>query len=558
MKRNPIIIWYLLGALYFGALATKVWSKDSAAIGGTIRVHSGAVVDVPEATFFPFDDRSVPFRRNLRLTMVAPDKHPTSVLPRGPEGSFDELRAEYYGAVIKIDGTFRMWYVGYGFADANDRSLRGVVASVGYAESADGIRWTKPNLGLVSFRGSKANNIVAIEPEDLTHPHADRNVHVLYEPQDPDPARRYKMMLMAPYSGARWRGRWTMIHLLSADGLHWRYATPLKLVIEADPTKPKIDRNTMPFPPEHLEGGSLINLGGVYYHNGQQHNRPDGTFTGRMMGTFWSPDFIHWHPEKAISFVRGGYDFATPVGEGNEVHEGAALWNRGNVLVGIYGRWQGAKKARDLVLDLGVISSVDAIHFTEPDPKFVFVTRGKPGAWDSGGMLQGQGFENVGDKTYIWYGSWNLAVSGDKIDLAVDMLTSHGEVGLLTLRRDGFGYFSVLDPREAKPHETYESGTGSLMTAAFTVKGLGAEVFLNVDSPGPDGLTVQLLDEGGMPVAGYGHDDFSGLGGSGLRQKAMWGQRQKIPSGGPYRLRVALKHHENAPKLYALYVAAQP
>src|ERR1700759_5422528 len=34
-----------------------------------------------------------------------------------------------------------------------------------YAESTDGINWTKPSLGLVDFNGSKDNNIVLDDPE---------------------------------------------------------------------------------------------------------------------------------------------------------------------------------------------------------------------------------------------------------------------------------------------------------------------------------------------------------------------------------------------------------
>ena len=30
-----------------------------------------------------------------------------------------------------------------------------------------------------------------------------------------------------------------------------------------------------------------------------------------------------------------------------QVHEGAALWNRGNTLVGLYGIWEGAKNWAD-------------------------------------------------------------------------------------------------------------------------------------------------------------------------------------------------------------------
>jgi hypothetical protein len=125
---------------------------------GSVMVYSGSTVEVQEATFFAFDARSVPFRRNLHLTMVPADKHPTPVLTRGARGFFDELRAEYYGTVIKINGKYQMWYLGYGFADPNVRTFDGVVAQVGYADSLDGIHWSKPNLGMVSFHGGRAHN----------------------------------------------------------------------------------------------------------------------------------------------------------------------------------------------------------------------------------------------------------------------------------------------------------------------------------------------------------------------------------------------------------------
>ena len=35
------------------------------------------------------------------------------------------------------------------------------------------------------------------------------------------------------------------------------------------------------------------------------------------------------------------------------------------------------------------------------------VYRGEDQAWEQGGLIQGQGFENVGEQTYIWYGTWD-------------------------------------------------------------------------------------------------------------------------------------------------------
>ena len=68
-----------------------------------------------------------------------------------------------------------------------------------YAVSADGIQWTKPNLGLIEFQGSTQNNLVM------------RNSHgvgVTLDRHDPDPLARFKAFLEGGVAS-------------SPDGLHW-------------------------------------------------------------------------------------------------------------------------------------------------------------------------------------------------------------------------------------------------------------------------------------------------------------------------------------------------
>ena len=66
-----------------------------------------------ETTFFAFDDHAIPWRSNLKLTLVQAEKHPGNpVLRCGPEGSPDYGHAILYGSVLHIDGKFRMWYLG--------------------------------------------------------------------------------------------------------------------------------------------------------------------------------------------------------------------------------------------------------------------------------------------------------------------------------------------------------------------------------------------------------------------------------------------------------------
>ena len=53
-------------------------------------------------------------------------------------------------------GKFRMWYA----AIVNGHATPDLPELMCYAESDDGVRWVKPALGIVEYRGSRDNNIV--------------------------------------------------------------------------------------------------------------------------------------------------------------------------------------------------------------------------------------------------------------------------------------------------------------------------------------------------------------------------------------------------------------
>ena len=69
------------------------------------------------------------------------------------------------GATVAYDGEqYRMWYT------CDDASIIGAYGTASnakkhaYAESDDGISWTKPFLGQVEFEGSKENNLLDPNP----------------------------------------------------------------------------------------------------------------------------------------------------------------------------------------------------------------------------------------------------------------------------------------------------------------------------------------------------------------------------------------------------------
>ena len=110
-----------------------------------------------------------------------------------------------YTTIICDGNLLRMYYRGT-FETSQEG---GTKEHTCYAESKDGINWTKPELGLFEFNGSTANNIVLSDLPGVTHnftPFLDTN-------PDTPASERFKGV----------GGIDTGLHaLVSADGLHWK------------------------------------------------------------------------------------------------------------------------------------------------------------------------------------------------------------------------------------------------------------------------------------------------------------------------------------------------
>ncbi len=535
-------------------------------VGFSVRAW-GAEPSSAAITIFSFDNVTIPFTQNLYLTMVPASKYPGNpVLAHGPEGSTDAWRAQFYGSIIKVDGKYRMWYCAEDEPNPPPET-RPYHYWPAFAESLDGIHWTKPKLGLVEHKGNKENNLLQFSPQphfELTEPLVSL---VLYEPSDPNPSHRYKMTLYGLYYEADdveyKHPQSTIYPYFSADGLRWQLATP----------PPKGDAYTEAEAPiVHncwFELGGFYKFGGLYYVAGQKGGgekdwageecdvcMPDGKPTGRVMVVHWSNDFVHWSRNDALSFVRYGYRSLKE--NLDEAHEPAAVWNRNNVLVAIYGLWHGVSQAEDPKLvderrmPLGFLISNDGIHFREPQPDFQFISPGADGEWDQRGLIHGQGFENVGDQTRVYYGTWDPSAERSH-SIAGD---PKGSVGLVTLRRDGFGYLSVrvLHSRFASRNGTDEGGMLTTMPISFP---RGANhIWVNASGLGQEAhLRLELLDQLGKGVPGYSGAQGAVVDQEGVAEPVGWSSGQ-LPAGpGPYRLRI---HFEGADRgsirFYAAYV----
>ena len=148
---------------------------------------------VEEATFFAFDDVCIPFRTNFQLHLIHGKRTPgwrtgpTVVVPKGEPGSHDE-GVHYFGSTIRVGDVFHMWYIGRVGRHPEWANYEGYDGRLCYASSRDGIHWTKPELGLVEYQGSTANNLADF-PQDIDLPLA----AIIHDPEDPDPNRRFKL-----------------------------------------------------------------------------------------------------------------------------------------------------------------------------------------------------------------------------------------------------------------------------------------------------------------------------------------------------------------------------
>ena len=285
------------------------------------------------------------------------------------------------------------------------------------------------------------------------------------------------MMAAAPAE----RTKTTAVPLFSGDGLRWRPARETKLIRKREGKwlAWRVPEENLAIP-EFLEHAGLYKWDGMYHIAGQQISPWvwlwDGQPSGRVMSIFRSSDFVEWSDTKSLSFVRYGYR-SMPTNEGEESHEPASVWNRGNVLLGTYGQFHGAPGSPAHPMDLGLLISNDGIHFREPVPDFVFLPRGDPGSWEGGGLLQGQGFENVGDETYIWYGGW---------DNDVTRPDTYGEIGLARWRRDGFGSLSVKNPEHPAAFVTCPIQARGDVTIHLNAEGLSERAWLRVELLGSE------------------------------------------------------------------------
>ncbi len=201
--------------------------------------------------------------------------HPTR---RETVFTFDQAWEPYSGyvTVLKHEDTFKMYY------NARPRVVPGVHRYTCYAESDDGIKWTRPDLGILEINGSKQNNVL-LSDGSFSHnftPFIDNRPGV-------DPEARYKAVAGDYGSGG-------LYAFASADGIHWRTLKDEPVVVNSkEAISPPFDSQNTVFWSE-TEGQYVC-----YY-------RAWNEYGFRSISRSTSDDFIQWSSPTEMKFMHQG------------------------------------------------------------------------------------------------------------------------------------------------------------------------------------------------------------------------------------------------------------
>lgn len=402
-----------------------------------------------------------------------------------------------YGTVLWEGGKLRMWY---------QVLTRG--NHVGYAESADGIHWTKPELGIIAFEGSKANNLVvsAYDPEAAGGGYC-HNPSVIHNSLAPDTQQRYALFGFDNQCG----------HprvAFSPDGLHWRYAA---------------ESVTQPL----FKSSDVVNFFYDPYQSRYAATWKTRNRRGRAVGIAWSADGLSWtKPFEGPVFVADDLDpdatqiYGMPVFPYQGLYLGQPwIYHARYFRYGEYSveKLHEAQEDSPRTIDVQLAWSWDLVNWTRPSGRPSLIPRGEAGAWDSGMIVTARAPVVVGDELFFYYGGCRGVHDQPRVQAAI---------GLAKLRLDGF-----CSLRASDAEGWFISRREPMREPAVT---------LNAKTSNDGYVVAEILDRRNRVLPGFSREDCEPFTGDFVRHVLRWKSNQFSADQlqADYKLRFWLKSAE--------------
>ncbi len=456
------------------------------------------------------------YPRNIAWTLGNVDKHGAPLF----EGEQPWEESSAWLTVLKDEGRYRMWY-----NSGHPEARSGLFLS--YAESDDGVAFTRRELGLVEVAGSARNNVVfdgglaGVSPE---------SGNVFIDPNALD-GERYKLIytdwwgpeiseLPFTHNVGMLRGA------ASPDGLSWTRYYDNFLGKYCDSQNSACWDHTL---------GRYV----VYHRATAEHAslsaggvRIRGERRGRAVGRLESVDYRNWE-STGIALQADFHDTLD-----TDIYNSAYARypyspNLHFLFPSFYRHYEGT-------FEVQVCTSRDNLNWFRAN-RDTFVPLGAPGEFDCFIVSVAPGFVAIDDDTLaLYYRSGDGPHGGSKpIELGYQ---PSSRVSRVTFKRDR------IIGIEAGAEQ------GQFLTRPLTFS--GSQLQVNLEALGPEAeLTAQLVSvDSGEPIDGCGFDDCRPIRSDALDGVIAWGGRDRLPAelaGRPVQLHVRLR----SARLYAFQFA---
>ena len=403
-----------------------------------------------------------------------------------------------FHTVFRDGDIYRMYYRGAHRAGPKEHGHPELVC---YAESRDGIRWTKPDVGIVTFDGSKHNNIIW----DGSGSHA-------FTPfKDANPnckaAERYKALAYAGGNG--------LYAFKSADGVHWSRMHDSPVITNTN------DSQSVAF-------WDTTRNRYVCFHKWNRKDPKAAKGDWLAVGADTSDDFVNWSKMVPLEYPGSAnthmYTNAiTPYYRAPHIFVGLPTRTQRNVYFGN----DDLAARHDDISDVLLMTSRDGRIFKRWDEAFI-----RPGQeeidWQRwGGHINTMAAAGIAET--------QSDLPGNPRELSIYSTEGYFfkvkgcRMRRFTLRIDGF--VSVQAPLSG----------GEVLTRSIRFN--GGELVLNFSASGAGTVQIEMQDAAGTPIEGFSLADCPPIRGDTIERIVSWkgGSDVSPLSGTTVRLRFVMR-----------------
>lgn len=456
----------------------------------------------------------------LKILQQRPVKHPANpllVADKPWEGTLVQL----YSCDVHHDpatGQWQMWYEGHSPA---------VLLCTAF--SKDGIKWTKPTLGLQEWKGSKENNIIL--QTGYTDAHC---ASMVKAPNEKDPAKKYKLYY---WVGPDWSPSHYGIMGFKPEEItdskenlkaykrngHYVAFSPdgIRFTPQTDaPVLATSDFNTTLFDEQRGKYRS--------YHK-SEYQKPGWSGARRCMWMSESDDGIRFgEPELVLAPDEADEAWAKANNLGRVEYYGVHVWPQDGFYLGLLwvfsitgnpdtykGGWDDGRNLPHLIY------SADGKKWQKMPVREPFIPNGPAGSFEFGSIYSaGDRQVVIGDEIRFYY--FGVSYTHGCTDPTLSP-NNYAGFGLATLPRDRY--------------IAWQGGAvaGTLLTKSL--KFAGRELHLNLNASRGE-TRVAILDSEGKPIVGFSAADCDALSGDGLDQVVTWRGKSDLSSLAGKEVRV--------------------